>query len=459
MNWDTIFTTQRIGQQKEALGPRSGFQRDFDRIIFSSPFRRLQNKTQVFPLPGSTFVHNRLTHSLEVASVGRSLGSIVGKKISDEIADRSGDVFEFYKYELPNVIAAACLAHDIGNPAFGHSGEKAISAYFINNASIKIEGTALRDFFNEKEWADICGFEGNANAVRILTHTFKGRLIAGLGLTYTTIASILKYPCESIAVNKQFKHRKKYGFFQSESMAIQLIAEKLGMIPEEGNRIAYKRHPFVYLVEAADDICYRIIDMEDAHRLGILSHELVCESLLNVISRLKAEGEDENKTKNNLGKIEDLNEKISYLRAKAINLLTLAAADVFWENRQQILAGTFNDTLIDNIESRHGAFTEVMKISNEKIYNHDTVLEIEIAGYNVMSELLSLFVPALLKQKPDHKDEKILKLFPLQFSAFMHTSSPYEKILCAFDFISGMTDIYATELYRKLKGVEIPQHK
>ncbi len=459
MNWETIFTTQRIGQQKEAHGPRSGFQRDFDRIIFSSAFRRLQNKTQVFPLPGSTFVHNRLTHSLEVASVGRSLGSIVGKKISDEIADKSGDTFEFYRYELPNVIAAGCLAHDIGNPAFGHSGEKAISAYFIDNASTKFDGTALQDFFNGKEWADISNFEGNANAVRILTHTFKGRLIAGLGLTYTTIASILKYPCESVAVNKQFKHRKKYGFFQSESNAIQLIAEKLGMLREDGNIVSYKRHPFVYLVEAADDICYRIIDMEDAHRLGILSHEIVSESFLGVINSLHAQGEDEDKTRKNLGKIEDLNEKISYLRAKAINLLTLSAADVFWENRQQILSGTFNDTLIDNIENKHGAFGQVMKISNEKIYNHDTVLEIEIAGYNVMSELLSLFVPALLKQKPDHKDEKVLKLFPLQFTTFENTSSPYEKLLCAFDFISGMTDLYATELYRKLKGVEIPQHK
>ncbi len=459
MNWENIFTTQTIGQQKEAAGFRSGFQRDFDRLVFSSAFRRLQNKTQVFPLPGSTFVHNRLTHSLEVASVGRSLGGIVGRRISDEMDDKMGDAYEFYKYELPNVIAAGCLAHDIGNPAFGHSGEKAISAYFINNASTKIEGIALQEFFSEKEWADITSFEGNANAFRILTHKYKGRLISGLGLTYTTIASILKYPCESAGVNKQFKHRKKYGFFQSERDAMQLIAEKLGMRREEGDIISYKRHPFVYLVEAADDICYRIIDMEDAHRLGILSHQLVTESFLEVISSLHAKGEDENKTKKNLDKIEDLNEKISYLRAKAINLLTLTAADVFWENRQHILAGSFNNTLIDNIESRHGAFKKVMKISNEKIYNHDTVLEIEIAGYNVMSELLGLFVPALLKQKRDHKDEKVLKLFPLQFTEFEDTSSPYLRTLSAFDFISGMTDLYATELYRKLKGVEIPQHR
>jgi dGTPase len=459
MKWDSIFTTQRIGQEKESPGPRSGFQRDFDRIIFSSAFRRLQNKTQVFPLPGSTFVHNRLTHSLEVASVGRSLGSIVGRKISDEIAEKSGDSYEFYKYELSNVIAAGCLAHDIGNPAFGHSGEKAISAYFLDNASVLIDGIPLGKYFDDKEWADVSNFEGNANAVRILTHVFKGRLIGGLGLTYTTIASILKYPCEATAINKQFKHRKKYGFFQSELGAIKKIAGKLGMKQEAGADISFQRHPFVYLVEAADDICYRIIDMEDAHRLGILTHEVVTHSFLHVIRSLKSAGENELKTLDTYNRIADTNEKISYLRAKAINLLTLKAAEVFIDNKEDILNGCFNDTLLDNIEETTGAFAEVMRISNEKIYNHDTVLEIEIAGYNVMAELLGLFIPALLKKEPNHKDQKILKLFPLQFRQFEQATSAYEKVLSAFDFISGMTDLYATELYRKLKGVEIPQHR
>ncbi|MCW3080850.1 dGTP triphosphohydrolase [Segetibacter sp.] len=459
MNWETIFTTQRIGQQKESAGPRSGFQKDFDRIIFSSAFRRLQNKTQVFPLPGSTFVHNRLTHSLEVASVGRSLGSMVGEKLSKEIADKSSDSYEFYRYELANVIAAGCLAHDIGNPAFGHSGEKAISAYFINNANSLIDEKQLQSFFSEREWADISNFEGNANAIRILTHVFKGRLTAGLGLTYTTIASILKYPCEATGIDKRFKHRKKFGFFLSEAHAVHAIAEKLGMHREEGETVMYKRHPFVYLVEAADDICYSIIDMEDAHRLGILSHDLVRTSFFHVIDCLNDEQDFKKRTEEIYDRIDDMNEKISFLRARAINLLTIKAAEVFWENRQSILEGTFNDTLIDNIENRYGALKEVMKISNEKIYNHDTVLEIEIAGYNVMSELLGLFVPALLKKKPDHKDEKVLKLFPVQFREFEDTNSPYEKVLSAFDLISGMTDLYATEMYRKLKGVDIPQHR
>ncbi len=458
MRWETIYSSNRVGQQKESASQRSGFQRDFDRLIFSSAFRRLQNKTQVFPLPGSTFVHNRLTHSLEVASVGRSLGSMVGEQLSRQFKGKDEESYEFYKYELSNVIAAGCLAHDIGNPAFGHSGEKAISAYFINQAYAKSGDKELRSYFSDKEWADLSNFEGNANAIRILTKVFKGRLIGGLGLTFTTIASILKYPCEATAIDKNFKHRKKYGFFQSEIPAINEIASKLGLLKEENNLIIYKRHPFVYLVEAADDICYSIIDMEDAHRLGILSHELVRDSFFHVIQSLSGTT-SLNKTKDIYNKVEDKNEQIGYLRSKAINLLTQKAAEVFCNNQSAILEGEFNDTLLDSVERDCDSLKDVMLISNEKIYNHDTVLEVEIAGYNVMSELLNLFVPALLKQKPDHKDEKILKLFPLQFTGFKDTESPYEKVLNAIDLISGMTDLYATEMYRKLKGIDIPQHR
>lgn len=213
MQFQSIYTERRVGSDRIPEGARSGFQRDFDRLVFSSAFRRLQNKTQVFPLPGTAFVHNRLTHSLEVASVGRSLGKMTGEQISSSFKGVNEDAYEFYRYELANVIAAGCLAHDIGNPAFGHSGEKAISAYFIENAAASIDGQPLQEFFNPKEWKDLCTFEGNANAVRILTHSFRGRFKGGFGLTYTTVASILKYPCESTAMNRGFKHRKKYGFF------------------------------------------------------------------------------------------------------------------------------------------------------------------------------------------------------------------------------------------------------
>ena len=458
MQFDSIYSIKRVGSDKIPSGPRSGFQRDFDRLIFSSAFRRLQNKTQVFPLPGTSFVHNRLTHSLEVASVGRSLGKMIGERISTQYKSNSEDNYEFYKYELANVIAAGCLAHDIGNPAFGHSGEKAISAYFIDSAGDPIDGQPLRSYFTDKEWLDISNFEGNANAVRVLTHSFRGRFKGGFGLTYTTIASILKYPCEAIAVDRRFKHRKKYGFFQSERAVMEQLAAELQMIPESNEPFVYKRHPFVYMVEAADDICYRVIDMEDAQRLGILSADVVANYFLDIMKYINRPGEDVEKTFGYYKDIEDRNEGIAFLRAKLINVLAMQATDIFMHNSEAILTGNFNDTLIDYIEKDCAPLKDMMKLSVEKIYNHDTVTQIEIAGYNVMSELLHLFVPALLKDKPSHKEEKVLKLFPYQFTEFELTTSKYEKVMSALDLLSGMTDTYATELYRRLKGIVIPQH-
>jgi dGTPase len=454
MNFESIFTHKRVGSDKIPTGPRSGFQRDFDRLIFSSPFRRLQNKTQVFPLPGTSFVHNRLTHSLEVASVGRSLGKMVGERISEAYRGKDNDVFEFYRYELANVIAAACLAHDIGNPAFGHSGEKAISAYFIEHATENFNGEQLRNFFNEKEWSDLCNFEGNANAVRILTHSFKGRFKGGFGLTYTTIASILKYPCESVARDKSFRHRKKYGFFQSEKDSITGIAEALGMIKENEDPLIYKRHPFVYLVEAADDICYSIVDMEDAQRLGILKAQEVYEAFMEVIDKVAVDP----KAREYYQSIEDVNEALAFLRARVINHLVNRAAEIFIEHQEAILQGTFNNTLLDLLQERTQALSNIQDISIERIYNHHTVMQVEIAGYNVMSELLQLFVPALLAEKPSHKEEKILRLIPYQFTEFQDTDSAYLKVMNALDLLSGMTDEYATELYRNLKGISIPRH-
>jgi dGTPase len=458
MDFVSIYTSKRVGSDKMPTGPRSGFQRDYDRLIFSSAFRRLQNKTQVFPLPETAFVHNRLTHSLEVASVGRSLGKLSGEKISDLYKGKNEEVYEFYKYELANVIAAGCLAHDIGNPAFGHSGEKAISAYFRENACTKIDGQELRSFFDARQWADISNFEGNANAVRVLTHSFRGRFRGGFGLTYTTIASILKYPCESIAIDKSFKHRKKYGFFQTEKETINNIARELGMAPENNDPLIFKRHPFVYLVEAADDICYRVIDVEDAHRLGILSRDVAAGLFIDVIRSINRPEENGDKIYKYYKDIDDVNEGIAFLRAKLINVLTLQAADVFWNNRDAILTGSFNDTLIDAVEAENESLKTINGISIEKIYGHDTVVQIEIAGYNVMSELLQLFIPALLKDNPSHKEQKVLKLFPYQFTEFESAGTKYERVMSALDFLSGMTDTYATEMYRRLKGIVIPQH-
>jgi dGTPase len=458
MNFESIYTSRRVGSDKNPQGPRSGFQRDFDRLIFSSAFRRLQNKTQVFPLPGVAFVHNRLTHSLEVASVGRSLGQMTGHAIAQAYRSTDEEVYEFYKYELANVIAAACIAHDVGNPAFGHSGEKAISSYFIEHADDVIDGQALSGIFSAGEWKDLTNFEGNANALRILTHSFRGRFRGGLGLTYTTIGAMLKYPCESVATDKKFKHRSKYGFFQAEKELAMQVAKELNMISESNEPLIYKRHPFVYLVEAADDICYKIIDMEDAHRLKILSTERIRDAFMDVIRSINRPEENADRIYKNYSSIEDTNEGIAFLRAKAINVLTLQAADVFLDNREAILNGSFNDALMDAIERNSGALKMVKKISIEEIYNHPIVMQIEIAGYNVMSELLQLFIPALVKAKPSHKDEKILNLFPFQYTQFKETDSKYLRVMSALDFLSGMTDVYATEIYRRVKGIVIPEH-
>ena len=455
MKFETIFTEKRVGSDKVPAGTRSGFQRDFDRLIFSSAFRRLQNKTQVFPLPGTAFVHNRLTHSLEVASVGRSLGKMIGARISESFKNNEA-VFEFYRYELANVIAAACLAHDIGNPAFGHSGEKAISNYFIENATSQIDGRELQSFFSEKEWKDLSSFEGNANAVRILTHQFRGRFKGGFGLTYTTIASILKYPCESNALDKKIRHRKKYGFFQSEKGIVVDIMQDLQMIEESKDPVVFKRHPFVYLVEAADDICYSIVDMEDAHRLKILAKKEVEEAFMNVIKKLGSDSAD--RTYAYYKDIEDTSEAIAFLRARIINLLINGSTQIFLDHQNEILNGSFDSSLIDSIEKNCGALQTIQQISTERIYQHDSVIQIEIAGYNVMSELLSLLIPALLKEQGSHKDTKVLKLFPYQFTEFELTNSAYEKVMNALDFLSGMTDEYATEMYGRLKGIVIPRH-
>lgn len=458
MNFQHLYTERRVGSDKIPEGPRSGFQRDFDRIVFSSAFRRLQNKTQVFPLPGLSFVHNRLTHSLEVASVGRSLGKMIGGHLSGQYKMNHEDAYEFYKYELANVIAAGCLAHDIGNPAFGHSGEKAISAFFTENENIFIDNKPLRSYFNENEWNDLSNFEGNANAIRILTHSFRGRFRGGFGLTHTTIASILKYPCESTGMHKHSVHRKKYGFFQSEKETIQQIAGSLGMVQECEEPLVYKRHPFVYLVEAADDICYNIIDMEDAHRLGIISQQEIVEAFIRVIRNTNRPGESVDKIYNNYKSVMDTNEGIAFLRAKLINLLTLECNDAFLDNSNAMLQGNFNESLMDHIESRTGALKMIKEISVDKIYNHDTVIQIEIAGFNVMSELLQLLVPALLTENPSGKQKKLLRLIPYQFTEFEVANSGYLKVMSALDMLSGMTDEYATEFYRRLKGIVIPGH-
>ncbi len=450
MDLNLIYSDKRFGtvNSSNISDARTQFQRDFDRIIFSSAFRRLQNKTQVFPLPGSVFVHNRLTHSLEVASVGRSLGSLAGDFIVDTYASQLTDASkDFYKHSLYNVIAAACLCHDIGNPAFGHSGEDAIASYFQKNK------TELQPLFSENEWQDFVHFEGNANAIRILTQKQEGKSEDGLQLTFATLASIAKYPCESSGSDNKSTHRKKFGFFQSEISTFAHIAKFTDMVQESSSPMVFLRHPFVWLVEAADDICYNIIDLEDAHRLGIIEHSECLKVLKLLISEIGMD--DQARIETRLDSMTDRNDKIAYLRAKSIHALTMQAIEVYKTNFESILKGNFNISLFDQIKNRCEALQQITAFSYQNIYNHRSVVEIENAGYNVMYQLLSHFVPPILLDDAEKtkSDKKALKLIPSQFLYI--NGSRYQKVMGVLDYVSGMTDNYATDLYRKIKGIEI----
>jgi dGTPase len=452
ITWGKWISSKRFGYQSSRPSSRSEYTRDYDRIIFMSAFRRLQNKTQVFPLPGNVFVHNRLTHSLEVASVGRSLGSDIGLTLASKYKDQlTDDEHDFYKYQLAGVISSACLAHDVGNPAFGHSGEKAISHFFEQNEDLTINGTHLRTLFTEHEWRDITNFEGNANAFRILTRQFKGKLSGGQNLMLVTLASILKYPCASIIMDSRIAHKKKYGYFLSDKSAFAEVIAGFEMGDIENTT----RHPFVYLVEAADDICYRIIDLEDAHRIGILSYELVEKLILDIIRELNG---DVTRTQEIIAKIDDHNEAISFLRARCINALIQSACAEFMKAEEAIFSGTYTSTLLDQVQLNCSALKSIQDISIAKIYNHPSVIEVELAGYNVMAELLKVFVIATLTAQPTALQKKALMLIPLQYNQTKDQVSHYEKVMGVLDFVSGMTDGYATELYRKVKGIDIPSH-
>jgi len=459
MTWENCFSSCRTGASVDSKEQRTDFQRDYDRLIFSSAFRRLQNKTQVFPLPGSTFVHNRLTHSLEVSSVGRSLGKMAGQVIAARI-QLSEAGLEFYLHDLPSVIAAACLAHDIGNPAFGHSGEDAISSYFRQHACQEIAGSPMSSRFSVAEWKELCDFEGNANAFRILTHHFSGKSSGGYRLTYATLAATMKYPCLQQAKNSQYRHTKKYGFFISELETMNVLAKKVHLTPDPQAENCWFRHPFVYLTEAADDICYRIIDLEDAHRLGIVGYAETESLLLQLLNSFSSSGKEELlKTKTTLKTICDANEKTAYLRAKVINRLIQACTDVFADQIDALLSGKFELALMDEVAHQHPVLGEIEALSVERIYSHDTVVHIELAGYHVISKLLDLFVPAVLTPKGSRsgQQQKAIRMLPLQY--LPTGENDYENVRLVLDYISGMTDLYATEFYQNAFGFAIPKHR
>lgn len=440
MNWKQLLSAKRFGMEKyhdDKHHDRTDFQRDYDRLIFSSPFRRLQNKTQVFPLPGSIFVHNRLTHSIEVSSVGRSLGVIVGRELRKKYP-----ALDAALEEIGSIVAAGCLAHDLGNPPFGHSGETAITSYFSEG-----NGKYLEDKINAEggRWEDFTNFEGNANSIRLLIHQFNGRRPGGFVMTYSMLASIVKYPYSSIAANG----KGKFGFFQAEEQDFKKIADELGMHCIQDSPLKYTRHPLVYLVEAADDICYKIMDIEDAHKLGLLSTEQTIDLFMNFFTE-----ERRAKMYKTMQVVSDINEQIAYLRSSVIGLLVDECARVFIENEESILNSSFSGALIKHISSLPDkAYKEATTVSYKKIYKTKDVVDIELAGHRIIGFLLDTLIAAI--ENPHAKySELILSRIPEQYET--NASLLYERILSILDFVSGMTDVYALDLYRKITGMSLP---
>lgn len=440
MNWSQLLSTRRSGQTAESLEPnRSAFEQDFDRIIFSHPFRRLQDKTQVHPLPEHDFVHTRLTHSLEVSSVGRSLGRSVGEVIIERYSELKNN---FTSHDFGTIVASASLAHDLGNPPFGHSGEDGLSDFFKHH-----NGQQYKPFFNDAEWTDLTSFEGNAQGFRILNK----KQYQGLRLTAATLGAFTKYPCPSKfdGRDKSRKSQKKFGFFQTEQNLFDEVATQLGLIKHADH--VWSRHPLAFLVEAADDICYNIIDLEDGCRLGLISLNDTVELLAAILR------EDYKPEK--ASQIKSADEKIGVLRALAIRKLIADAVTVFLDHESEILKGNFDQALTD-LGSYSKELKQIISISVEKIYRARHVVEIESAGFEVLPGLLEEFAKAaeqLVSGNHAKKYTNLARLLPpeTQEVILANKENKYLHLREVIDFVSGMTDTHALTLYRKIKGFQI----
>jgi dGTPase len=432
MNWEQLLSLKRQGDTSKRLRieqdeTRLGFDVDYDRIIFSAAFRSLQDKTQVIPLSKTDFVHTRLTHSLEVSVVGRSLGRLVGKQIIQKYPYLQ-EVHGYHANDFGAIVAAASLAHDIGNPPFGHSGEKAIGEYFSVGKGMK-----YKDQLTDKEWQDLIDFEGNANGFSVVTSSRPG-IEGSIRLTYAVLGAFMKYPKESLP-KKPTKNiaDKKFGFFQNDKQFFQEVAAELGLISNKsGNDIGFERHPLAYLVEAADDICYTIIDFEDGINLGLVSEDFALEYLIKLVQNTI----DSNKY-NSLTSKED---RISYLRALAIGNLIQDAVSIFMANEALIMKGEFPFSLMD--KSKYKAqMDDIINISVNNIYQSREVIEKELTGYQIINNLLDKFITAYinnLEGKATNYDKILLKILPEKHQ--LEKATTYERLMHICHFVSMLTD-------------------
>ena len=442
MEWEKLLSLKRHGDEFKRKRidqdeTRLGFEVDYDRIIFSSEFRSLQDKTQVVPFSQGDFVHTRLTHSLETSVVGRSLGRKVGVEILKKYPDLKNKL-GYQSNDFGAIVASASLAHDIGNPPFGHSGEKSIGQYFISGP-----GKKFKDILNKKEFQDLCDFEGNANGFKILTQSRPGRE-GGLRLSYATLGTFVKYPKESLPVKPSSNiSDKKYGFFQNEKNTYVDIANELGLLKDDGG---YNRHPLTFLVEAADDICYTIIDFEDGINLGLVQEDYALEYLINLV-RDSINTEKYNTLNNTI-------DRVSYLRALSINTLINEAVQIFIENEDDILSGNFNVSLLKKSKYKP-QIADIIKISIEKIYESKEVIEKEVAGYNIINKLLDTFISSVNRYYEGNQtsyDDLILKLLPSTTN--LNHDNLYSRLLEICHYVASLSDRKALNVYNKITGVE-----
>ncbi|UKM66050.1 dNTP triphosphohydrolase [Flavobacteriaceae bacterium GSB9] len=444
MNWEQLLSLKRFGDtnkrlRKEQDETRLGFEVDYDRIIFSSEFRSLQDKTQVIPLSQTDFVHTRLTHSLEVSVVGRSLGRKVGLKLLEKYPHLQ-NVHGYQANDFGAIVATAALAHDIGNPPFGHSGEKAIGEFFKTG-----DGKKYQDQLTEKQYQDLCDFEGNANGFKILTQSRAGRK-GGLRMSYATLGAFTKYPKESLP-KKPTTHiaDKKYGFFQSDKATFIDVANELGLIKRSEKHISFSRHPLTYLVEAADDICYTIIDFEDGINLGLIQEEYALEYLSKVIR--------ENIIPENYYALSSREDRIGYLRALAIGALINDAVDIFMKHEEAILNGDFDAALLD--KSKYDAqIKDIIKISRDNVYCSEEVIDKEIAGYQIINKLLGVYTAAVnncYDGSASNYDKLILNRLPETIN--FKSDDLYLRLLSVCHYVSLLSDSKAIQNFKKIEGV------
>ena len=448
MHWEQLLSLKRNGDthkrlRKEQDPTRLGFEVDYDRIIFSPYFRSLQDKTQVIPLSKTDFVHTRLTHSLEVSVVGRSLGRLAGSQILEKhpyLAEVHGYGFN----DFGAIVAAAALAHDIGNPPFGHSGEQAIGTFFSHGP-----GKVYREALTDLQYEDLLRFEGNAHGYRLLTASREG-VPGGLRLSYATLGAFMKYPKESLPYRPdQHIASKKYGFFQADASSFEEVATELGLLPRNSvSGRAFCRHPLTYLVEAADDICYSIIDFEDGINLGLISEDYALEFLIKLVAeRINTE---------KYRGITGTRDRLGYLRAIAINTLVQDAVRIFMEHEAEILQGEFPVALLD--KSRYNAqLRDILDISIDRIYQAPEVVEKEVAGYKILSDILEVVTGALTRRykgEASTYDQLILRLLPEEYTV-RTGESVYELLLQASSFVASLSDGAAVHLHNKILGKQL----